>query len=168
MILLCPIGAPGLISCGFRIGERDARLANVPKSRYRFNPIFVFPVADGAQPPISSPTRETISYKPGRRTGTGSAAISIPTRSISPRLPIRGFRRMSLLSMIRAIGGTPLSPSSGSFTSLEDIRNSATRPVVVFPECTTSNGRALLRFARVFEGYSVPIKKFNVFVMCIR
>lgn len=75
---------------------------------------------------------------------------------------------MSLLSMIQATGGTPQPPSSGSFTSLEDIRKSAKRPVVVFPECTTSNGRGLLRFARVFEGYSVPVKEFNIFIMCIR
>lgn len=70
--------------------------------------------------------------------------------------------------MVQATGGTPKSPLSGSFTSLEDIRQSAERPVVVFPECTTSNGRGLLRFARVFEGYSVPVKKYNVFIMCTR
>ena len=70
--------------------------------------------------------------------------------------------------MVRATGSTPQSPSSGSYTSLEDIRKSAERPVVVFPECTTSNGRGLLRFARVFEGYNVPLKKCNVFVMCTR
>lgn len=75
---------------------------------------------------------------------------------------------MSLLSMVRATGRTPLLPSLGPFVSLEDIRKSAKRPVVVFPECTTSNGRGLLRFARVFEGYNVPVKKCNVFVMCIR
>jgi hypothetical protein len=70
--------------------------------------------------------------------------------------------------MIRATGSTPQSPSSGSYASLEDIRKSAERPVVVFPECTTSNGRGLLRFARVFEGYNVPVKEWNVFVMCTR
>ncbi|KAF8558875.1 hypothetical protein OG21DRAFT_1432625 [Imleria badia] len=136
---------------------------------YRFNPIFVLPVADETKLQTSSaPDEQTISYRPGRKTGTGSAAISVPTRSISPRLPIRGFRRVSLLSMVRATGDTPLSPSSGSFSSLEDIRQSAERPVVVFPECTTSNGRGLLRFARVFEGYNVPVKKCNVFIMCTR
>ena len=70
--------------------------------------------------------------------------------------------------MVRATGTTPQSPSSGSYTSLEDIRKSAERPVVVFPECTTSNGRGLLRFARVFEGYNVPVKECNVFIMCTR
>lgn len=70
--------------------------------------------------------------------------------------------------MVRATGGTPLSPSSGSFSSLEEIRQSAERPVAVFPECTTSNGRGLLRFAHVFEGYNVPVKECNVFIMCTR
>ncbi|KAG9317566.1 hypothetical protein JVU11DRAFT_1773 [Chiua virens] len=135
---------------------------------YRFNPVFVFPVADEMTPAVPPPTdREAISYKPGRKTGTGSAAISTPTRNISPRMPIRGFRRMSLLSMIQATGGTPWLPSSG-FTSIETIRKSAQRPVVVFPECTTSNGRGLLRFARVFEGYNVPVKGYDVFVLCTR
>ncbi|KAI9574570.1 hypothetical protein HD554DRAFT_2231149 [Boletus coccyginus] len=135
---------------------------------YRFNPIFVLPVVDETKPPISAIPGETISYRPGRSTGTGSAAMSAPTRATSPHIPILGFRRVSLLSMVRATGNTPQSPFSGSYTSLEDIRKSAERPVVVFPECTTSNGRGLLRFARVFEGYSVPVKKCNVFVMCTR
>ncbi|KAF8450409.1 hypothetical protein L210DRAFT_3437783 [Boletus edulis BED1] len=136
---------------------------------YRFNPIFILPIAEGPEPSVSpAPDGETVSYRPGRKMGTGSAAISAPARTISPRLPICGFRRMSLLSMIRATGRTPQSPSSSSFTSLEDIRQSAGRPVVVFPECTTSNGRGLLRFARVFEGYNVPVKECNVFIMCTR
>lgn len=165
----CPTGAPGSISCGSRIGMWNAELAKVsPKSQHRFNPIFVLPVADETEPPASSTSDgETISYRPGRKTGTGSAAISTPTRTISPRQPIRGFRRVSLLSMVKATGETQPS-SSGPFTSLEDIRRSAERPVVVFPECTTSNGRGLLRFARVFEGYNVPVKECDIFIMCIR
>jgi hypothetical protein len=50
--------------------------------------------------------------------------------------------------------------------SLHEIRKSAGRPVVVFPECTTSNGRGLLRFANVFD--EVPIKGYKVFIMCVR
>ncbi|KAF9247206.1 hypothetical protein BU15DRAFT_84744 [Melanogaster broomeanus] len=88
------------------------------------------------------PTSSTSSVSDSRRTGTGSAAISTP-------VPIRGFRPVSFLSMIRATGRTPQATSS-------DIRKSAERPVVVFPECTTSNGR----------GISVPTKGYNVFVMC--
>lgn len=65
-------------------------------------------------------------------------------------------------------GRAPLDASSGNYSSLENIRNSANRPVVVFPECTTSNGRGLLRFAELFKDYQVPVKGFKVFVMCVR
>lgn len=40
--------------------------------------------------------------------------------------------------------------------------------MVVFPECTTSNGRGLLRFAELFRDVSVPLTKFKVFIMCVR
>ena len=76
---------------------------------------------------------------------------------------------MSLLAMIRATGSIPLNSSScKDYVSLEEIRSKADRPVVVFPECTTSNGRGLLRVADVFRGVNVPVKGFNVFVMCVR
>jgi len=52
--------------------------------------------------------------------------------------------------------------------SLEQIRTSASCPIVIFPECTTSNGRGLLRFADVFVGTSIPVRHYQVFVMCIR
>jgi 1-acyl-sn-glycerol-3-phosphate acyltransferase len=54
-----------------------------------------------------------------------------------------------------------------SARALEDIRKQADRPVVVFPECTTSNGRGLLRFTDAF-GETVPVKNYQVFVMCVR
>ncbi|KIJ20163.1 hypothetical protein PAXINDRAFT_160791 [Paxillus involutus ATCC 200175] len=136
---------------------------------YRFNPVFVLPLVDEPMPLVHSPNDSTpISHRPGRVASRGSAAISIPTPTISPRQAIRGFCQVSLLSMVWATGRTPQSTSSGSFSTLEDIRNSAERPVVVLPECTTSNGRGLLRFAHVFEGINVPTKGYNVFVMCIR
>ncbi|TEB30146.1 hypothetical protein FA13DRAFT_1764628 [Coprinellus micaceus] len=119
----------------------------------RFNPIFVLPA--------TSP----IAYTPGRRTGTGSANIQQTARTPSPRIPIVGFRQVSLLQMITSTGHVPR--ASSSFDSIEDIRKTARRPIVVFPECTTSNGRGLLRFANVFK-MAVPVKGFNVFVMCVR
>jgi hypothetical protein len=67
--------------------------------------------------------------------------------------------------MITSTGHVPR--ASSSFDSIEDIRKTARRPIVVFPECTTSNGRGLLRFANVFK-MAVPVKGFNVFVMCVR
>lgn len=51
---------------------------------------------------------------------------------------------------------------------MDEIRNGANRPIVVFPECTTSNGRGLLRFTDVFLGQPVPTRKYKVFIMCVR
>jgi 1-acyl-sn-glycerol-3-phosphate acyltransferase len=76
---------------------------------------------------------------------------------------------MSLLGMLRTTGAVPLSSTDASeYRSFEDIRNTADRPVVVFPECTTSNGRGLLRFAVMFPRLSLPVKDFNIYVMCAR
>lgn len=134
---------------------------------YRYNPLFVLPVANA---PGSSSARDasSISYTPGRKTGTGSAAISSFDRVLSPPEIIRGFRQVSLLEIISSTGNTPSAPSSVPLRSLDDIRRSARSPVVVFPECTTSNGRGLLRFADVFNGASVPTKGYNIFLMCVR
>ncbi|RDX55724.1 hypothetical protein OH76DRAFT_764849 [Lentinus brumalis] len=138
---------------------------------FRFNPIFLLPVCETLD--LSSPTEKSapIARTPGRRTGTGSAAISSPAaRNPTQRVPIVGFRRVNLLSMISSAGHLPLIAglTSAKPETLEEIRSSADRPVVVFPECTTSNGRALLRFAEVFRGMKVPVMKYKVFVMCVR
>ncbi|KZT71583.1 hypothetical protein DAEQUDRAFT_665718 [Daedalea quercina L-15889] len=139
---------------------------------FRFNPIFVLPVYFASDfPEPSARTSSPVSRAPGRRTGTGSAAISSPAaRAPTPRVPIAGFRQVSLLGILRATGRVPeaTQPGSPGIQSLEEIRSSADRPVVVFPECTTSNGRGLLRFAQVFKGVSVPVTKFKVYVMCVR
>ncbi|KAG1755801.1 hypothetical protein EDB19DRAFT_1892004 [Suillus lakei] len=131
---------------------------------YQYNPLFVLPVANA---PAASSARDAsaISYTPGRKTGTGSAAISSFDRVLSSPEAIRGFRQVSLLEIISSTGNTPSALSSAPLRSLDDIRRSARRPVVVFPECTTSNGRGLLRFADVFDGASVPTKGYNIFLM---
>lgn len=130
-----------------------------------FDPIFVLPVNNK---PVQRHDTRLETRATGRRTGTGSAAISHPTKPLAQRVNITGFRKVSLLQIIICTGRTPPDSSGGSYSSLEDIRSSANRPVVVFPECTTSNGRGLLRFAELFKGCHVPVKGFNVFVMCIR
>lgn len=130
-----------------------------------FDPIFVLPVSnDSVQPhDPSSETRTT-----GRKTGTGSAAISLPNRPIAQRVNIIGFRKASLLRMVMSTGNTPLGASSGNYSSLEEIRRTANRPLVVLPECTTSNGRGLLKFAELFKDRAVPVRGCKVFVMCVR
>jgi len=132
---------------------------------FRFDPIFVLPVTDD---PV--PQRDTLpeTRTPGRRTGTGSAAISLPIKSIVRRANIVGFRKVSLLRIIMYTGGTPLDASGGNYLKLEEIRSSATRPIVVFPECTTSNGRGLLKFAELFKDRPIPVKGYKVFIMCVR
>ena len=48
------------------------------------------------------------------------------------------------------------------------VQQNANRVTVVFPECTTSNGRGLLRFADLFTGIEVPVSTFRVYIMCVR
>ncbi|KAJ7699989.1 hypothetical protein B0H17DRAFT_1158026 [Mycena rosella] len=133
---------------------------------FRFNPIFVLPATETAPSPAVPATSKAISHTPGRRTGTGSANIGAASRAPTVRIPIVGFRQVSLLSALQFTGRAPPF-GSGSYQSLEEIRRHAGRPVVIFPECTTSNGRALLHFADVFKE-KVPVRAYNVFVMCVR
>jgi len=133
--------------------------------RNRFDPIFVLPVAPK---PSSAPT---LTPTTGRHTGTGSAALK--TLSVPPTT-LSGFHTVPLLRLVVLTGYTPASydiPTAGART-LEQIRKEAKasgKPVVVFPECTTSNGRGLLRFAKgVFGSESVPVRGYGVWVMCVR
>ena len=135
------------------------------RRRNSFDPIFVLPVAPK---PSSAPT---LAPTTGRHTGTGSAALK--TLSV-PHTPLSGFHTVPLLRLLVLTGYTPASydiPASGART-LEQIRKEAKangKAVVVFPECTTSNGRGLLRFAKgVFGGESVPVRGYGVWVMCVR
>ena len=73
--------------------------------------------------------------------------------------------------MLSATGDVPRAIQSGdgqSISSLDQIRVNADRPIVIFPECTTSNNRGLLRFAELFGDVKVPVTNFKVFIMCVR
>lgn len=64
---------------------------------------------------------------------------------------------------------TQVSYDGEKYESLEQVRKRVRGPVVVFPECTTSNGRGLLRFADVFRyERNIPVRGYKVFLMCIR
>lgn len=140
----------------------------------KFNPIFVLPVMDEFEKQVStdSPSRSAS----GRRTGTGTAAVSssIPRLQVK-RAEVLGFVEVSLLRMITICGLVPpfngvADPKLPKF-SFEEVRIRARqtgRPVMLFPECTTSNGRGLLRFADVLEGFQLPVREFNIFLMCTR
>jgi hypothetical protein len=133
-------------------------------TRLSFNPVFVLPVAPS---PAAKSSSTATGVHTGRRTGTGSAAVSTPSNRLAvERIPIKGFRKASLFSMISFAGNVPT--DDGPFLSLDEIRRTARRPVVVFPECATSNGRGMLRFAEVFMGTAVPVKGYKVLVACFR
>lgn len=73
--------------------------------------------------------------------------------------------------MLARTGTVPIQTSGDKekCESLEEVRKRARGPVVVFPECTTSNGRGLLRFADVFKHEkNVPVKGYKMFLMYIR
>ena len=93
------------------------------------------------------------------------ASYSGTSRS-GDRTLIVGFRKVSLLSAVLNTSRIPLAGRSCS--SLEDIRKKADRPIVIFPECTTSNGKGMLRFADIFRDVNVPVKGYNVHIMCVR
>lgn len=134
-----------------------------------FDPVFVLPVPESVVQPATS-TPSPISHTPGRRAGrTSMPEVSTSDKKPASQVPITGFHRVSLLTMLRETGRVPLYTAAGDATplSLEEIRKASSRPVVVFPECTTSNGRGLLRFADLFRE-SLPVRHFNVFIMCVR
>ncbi|KAG7449262.1 uncharacterized protein BT62DRAFT_945371 [Guyanagaster necrorhizus] len=137
---------------------------------FRFNPVFVLPVpASSALTSAPSKSLDPISRTPGRRTGTGLANVSVSTRAPRERIPIIGFQRLSLLNMLRQTGNVPpyrLAPGLAP-QSLEAIRSTSDRPIVVFPESTTSNGRGLIRFCDVFN-QNIPVQGWQAFVMCVR
>ncbi|KAI5123420.1 hypothetical protein M0805_006125 [Coniferiporia weirii] len=145
---------------------------------FRFNPTFILPItAPAERVPTPSPSPSHIT--PGRKTGTGSAAIATPSRgrAQTKRADIIGFSEVSFLNMVMKCGNIPPYGSNApdrsllSPLSLDEVvtrAKKAGRPLALFPECTTSNGRGLLRFANLFEGVTVPVKDFNVFIMCVR
>ena len=134
----------------------------------RLNPIFVLPISEAVpEHHASSRSSTPIKRTPGRGTGTGSANIQSPSTATVPRIPILGFQIVSLFKMITLAGHVPPFHISPKKSTLEEIRRTASRPIVVFPECTTSNGRGLLRFADIFH-QDVPVKKYQVFIACVR
>ncbi|KAK4332544.1 hypothetical protein RTBOTA2_000702 [Rhodotorula toruloides] len=70
-----------------------------------------------------------------------NASFILPVSSANGK--VVGWRRVSLLAAVWATGSLP-QPQGGA-ESLSDALTNAPGPVVLFPECTTSNNRALLK-----------------------
>lgn len=106
----------------------------------RYNPTFLLP--------IFAPIETATPSKPstGRHTGTGSAALSTSL----PSPPLLGYLPVPLASVLARTGSLPEEhPTAprGMYKTLKDARRRERGPVVLFPEGTTGNGRALLKFA---------------------
>ncbi|WVW84291.1 hypothetical protein I302_106322 [Kwoniella bestiolae CBS 10118] len=115
---------------------------------FRHNPTFLLPI-------FSSSTPTTSQSKTGRHTGTGSASIALSSSSFQPDLI--GYQPISLISLLGRTGTLPPTydgpPATRYYKTLKDARRKEGRPIVLFPEGTTSNGRAILKFAEgVLDG----------------
>ncbi|OCF74403.1 hypothetical protein I204_04775 [Kwoniella mangroviensis CBS 8886] len=110
---------------------------------FRHNPTFLLPIFSTA----SSSTAPTA--KTGRHTGTGSASINLSSSSTQPDLI--GYEPIPLFALLGRTGSLPptydLPPTTKYYKNLREARRKEGRPVVLFPEGTTSNGREILRFA---------------------
>ncbi|CAG8457179.1 1029_t:CDS:10 [Ambispora leptoticha] len=84
------------------------------------------------------------------------------------------LRPISLWTAIKITGQYPeLNPPSGvktySITELSKLAKSNDMgPIVVFPEATTSNGRALLKFNPVFRDLSLPVEDFQILILNVK
>ncbi|GAA5935606.1 hypothetical protein JCM1841_007010 [Sporobolomyces salmonicolor] len=103
-------------------------------------------------------------YLAFRHNPTFLLPVSSPTSQGSPssRAKVTGWRRVSLLGAIMAAGKLPERSEGGE--NLEDAIRKASGPVAVFPEATTSNNRALLRFAELQAppagAKAIPVRTF--------
>ncbi|RGB31246.1 hypothetical protein C1646_671054 [Rhizophagus diaphanus] len=84
------------------------------------------------------------------------------------------LRPISLWKAIWTTGSYPnLDPPIGIETfTLQELVNYAktnqSKPIVIFPEGTTSNGRALLKFNPIFKDISIPVKNFKIHIFTVR
>lgn len=123
----------------------------------RHNPVFLLPVFTTAAP------LPDITF--GRSSGTGSANV-LSTSAVQP--PCAGYVVVSPLALMARSGTLPPIldevDQSKVYPTLAAARRTIGAPVVLLPEGTTSNGRAVLRFGEgvlnedVSEGGVVWVK----------
>ncbi|RIA84836.1 hypothetical protein C1645_742030 [Glomus cerebriforme] len=81
------------------------------------------------------------------------------------------------ISLWRAIWTTGSYPNLDSPVGIETFtlkelvnyaKTNQSKPIVIFPEGTTSNGRALLRFNPIFKDILIPINDFKIHIFTVR
>jgi hypothetical protein len=161
-ISLCPTGFLGWNLFGSQPGNRSFNSSWHAFTFYgRFNPMFIIPIPEHDAPPMAPRSPAVIDS--GRH--VRAATRHMPQSSQQNGTSIIGFRESPLLSLITLTGHIP---SHGkTHASLEELRKKVDRPIIVFPECTTSNGRSLLRFANLFH-QNTPVRDYRVFLICAR
>ncbi|OZJ05191.1 hypothetical protein BZG36_02425 [Bifiguratus adelaidae] len=84
------------------------------------------------------------------------------------------LRMVSFWEAIRLTGAVPeLEPRPGYKTSsmselVQHVQNNDLGPIVVFPEGTTSNGKALLKFLPLFQEYHLPLRHLTLRILSLR
>ena len=134
----------------------------------RYNPVFALPnFASDTKPSLPSPGLLKKPIK-GAKGTVGDSLSQAGTQRKQAEL--RGFTKVGFLQLASKCGLAP-PYVGGDYQSLEQIRlqaRKAGRPLVIFPECTTSNGRGMLRFSELFGGEKAPVSGYKVFVMSVR
>ncbi|BGP44903.1 hypothetical protein JCM10450v2_000718 [Rhodotorula kratochvilovae] len=95
-----------------------------------------------------------------------NATFVLPIASPTSSSKICGWRRVTLLSAILATGRLPETREGGE--TLDEALKNAVGPVVVFPEATTSNNRALLKLAELATPANAKSSPVRTFVLAFK
>ncbi|KAK4058185.1 hypothetical protein OIO90_000924 [Microbotryomycetes sp. JL221] len=90
----------------------------------------------------------------------------LPTTSANSPAKVTGWKSAGLLRALLSSGKLPSSASAGE--NLGDAVHNAPGPVVIFPECTTSNNRALLKLANLSAAGATKPKPVRTFLLAFK
>ncbi|GAA5882406.1 hypothetical protein JCM3774_004301 [Rhodotorula dairenensis] len=98
-----------------------------------------------------------------------NATLTLPVGSgpaSSATTQVIGWQRVSLLRAFLASGTLPQQGTDAE--SLTKLLERADGPVVIFPECTTSNNRAILKFGDFAPSAAEEVKSGRIFILAFR